>query len=251
MENKGQYRIMKLRSGEEIITRIVGSTKEKLTLDRPMCFRSVMIQDFYGTPKEILVLKNWIPLSLENRIDIPKDSVMSYMTPNPDAISIYETEKQKEDTKGKVSEFKKANPIDDDEEFKKMLKYLSDNTQKLDDMMKDIENPNNQQKDQEKKPSSKDDMIFMNMMFPPEMLIDLIESDIIDPEIFGEMYQDIKKNMRKKKKKPTANPKSKKNEKKSLSEGQSDKYTGNDTDHKDYGNRWTDWNPDLSSEEYR
>lgn len=251
MENKAQYRIMKLRSGEEIITRIVGSTKEKLTLDRPMCFRSMMIQDFYGTPKEILVLKNWIPLSLENRIEIPKDSVMSYMTPNPDAVSIYETEKQKEDTKGKVSEFKKANPIDDDEEFKKMLKYLSDNTQQLDDMMKDIGNPDNQQKDPENKPSSKEDMIFMNMMFPPEMLIDLIESDIIDPEIFGEMYQDIKKNMRKKKKKPTANPKSKKNEKKSLSEGQSDKYTGNDTDHKNYGNRWTDWNPDLSSEEYR
>ena len=95
MENKTQYRIMKLRSGEEIITRIVNSTKDKLTVERPMCFRSLMIQDYYGTPKEILVMKNWIPLSVENRIEIPKDSIMSYMTPNPDAISLYEAERKK------------------------------------------------------------------------------------------------------------------------------------------------------------
>ncbi len=248
MESKTQYRIMKLRSGEEIITRIVNSTKDKLTVERPMCFRSLMIQDYYGTPKEILVMKNWIPLSVENKIEIPKDSIMSYMTPNPDAISLYESEKEKEDTKIKLSEFKKANPPEDDEEFKKMMKYLSENTQKLDDMMKEIENPEAKPKD--KAPSGKDDMIFMNMMFPPEMLIDLIESDVLDPEIFGEMYQDIKKNM-KRKKKPSVPPKNKKATKKSTKEEQSDKYTGEDKKHKDYGNRWTDWNPDLSSEDYK
>lgn len=248
MENKTQYRIMKLRSGEEIITRIVNSTKDKLTVERPMCFRSLMIQDYYGTPKEILVMKNWIPLSVENRIEIPKDSIMSYMTPNPDAISLYEAEKEKEDTKVKLSEFKKANPPDDNEEFKEMMKFLSENTQKLDDMMKGVENSEN--KPDNKTPSSKEDMIFMNMMFPPEMLIDLIESDIIDPEIFGEMYQDIKKNM-KKKKKPSVPPKNKKATRKSIKEDQSNKYTGEDKKHKDYGNRWTDWNPDLSSEDYK
>lgn len=248
MESKTQYRIMKLRSGEEIITRIVNSTKDKLTVERPMCFRSLMIQDYYGTPKEILVMKNWIPLSVENRIEIPKDSILSYMTPNPDAISLYESEKEKEDTKVKLSEFKKANPIDEDEEFKKMMKYLSENTQKLDDMMKGVENP--EAKQDNKTPSSKEDMIFMNMMFPPEMLIDLIESDIIDPEIFGEMYQDIKKNM-KRKKKPPVPPKNKKASRKSIKEDQSNKYTGEEKNHKDYGNRWTDWNPDLSSEDYK
>jgi hypothetical protein len=248
MESKTQYRIMKLRSGEEIITRIVNSSKDKLTVERPMCFRSLMIQDYYGTPKEILVMKNWIPLSVENRIEIPKDSIMSYMTPNPDAISLYEAEKEKEDTKVKLSEFKKANPVDEDEDFKKMMKYLSENTQKLDDMMKDMTNSEAKQND--KTPQGKEDMIFMNMMFPPEMLIDLIESDIIDPEIFGEMYQDIKKNM-KRKKKPSVPPKNKKATKKPLKEDQSNKYTGEEKNHKDYGNRWTDWNPDLSSEDYQ
>ena len=244
MEQKTRYKIMKLRSGEEIIARIANSTDKKITVERPMCFRSLMIQDYYGVPKEILVMKNWIPLSVENSIDIPKDHIVSFINPNPDAVSLYETEKEKEDTKSKLTEFKKEAKIDEDEEFKKMMKFLSDNTQRLDDMLKDIKKV-----DENKTPDkqNKEDMIFMNMMFPPEMLIDLIESDIIDPEVFGEMYKDIKKS---KKKKPLP-PTSKKAPKKGLSEGNSSKYTGDQKNHKDFGNRWTDWNPDLSSEDYK
>lgn len=244
MEKK-QYKIMKLRSGEEIISRISNSNDKKITVERPMCFRSIMMQDPYGVPKDILIMKNWIPLSVDNHIDIPKDHIVSYINPNPDAISLYESEKEREDTKSKLTEFKKQNPLDDDEEFKKMMKFLSENTQKLDEMMNDIE------KVDEKKPQEKkndEDMIFMNMMFPPEMLIDLIESDLIDPEVFGEMYKDIKKS---RKKKPS-HPKGKKAApKKGFSEGNSTKFTGDQSDHKDFGNRWTDWNPDLSSEDYK
>lgn len=245
MEQKTQYKIMKLRSGEEIIARISNSTEKKITVERPMCFRSMMIQDHFGTPKDILIMKNWIPLSVDNHIDIPKDHIVSYINPNPDAISLYESEKKREDTKSKITEFKDQNPIDNDEEFKKMMKYLSENTQKLDDMMNDID------KLDEKKPQDKkneEDMIFMNMMFPPEMLIDLIESDLIDPEIFGEMYKDIKKS-RKKKPLPPKNKKA--TPKKGFSEGNSTKFTGDQKDHKDFGNRWTDWNPDLTSEDYK
>ena len=121
MEQKTQYKIMKLKSGEEIIARISGSTEKKITVERPMCFRSLMVQDYYGTPKEILVMKNWIPLSVENKIEIPKDHIVSFMNPNPDAILLYETEKEKEDSRSKITQFKKENDIDNDEEFKKMI----------------------------------------------------------------------------------------------------------------------------------
>lgn len=247
MEQKIKYKIMKLKSGEEIISQIINSTRDKLILDKPMCFKSIIMQDYYGNPKEILVMKNWIPLSLENKIEIPKDFVLSYMTPNDDAIKLYEGEKNKEKHKGKISDVKNELPSDD-EEFKKMLKYLSDNTQKLDDIMNNAEPPDKEENEPKKK-QSKEDMVFMNMMFPPEMLIDLIESEILDPELFGEMYQDMKKNM-KKKPKPTNSAK-KKESKKPIKENQTDKYTGDDKNHKDYGNRWTDWNPDLSSEDYK
>jgi hypothetical protein len=138
MEKK-QYKIMKLRSGEEIIAGISNSNEKKVTVERPMCFRSMMIQDHFGVPKDILIMKNWIPLSVDSHIDIPKDHIVSYINPNADAILLYESEKKKEDTKLKITEFKEQNPIDNDEEFKKMIKYLSENTQKLDDMMNDIE----------------------------------------------------------------------------------------------------------------
>lgn len=241
MSEKTQYRIMKLRSGEELITKIVSSTGKKLTLERPMCFKSIMIQDYFGNPKEILVMKNWIPLSEGNKIEIPSDHVISFNVPNSEAIKIYDLEKQKED--GKLNNIAMQKELEDDEEFKKMLKFLAENTEKLDEKMKDVKNL-----PEDKNSNNKEDMIFMNMMFPPEMLVDLIESEIIDPEIFGEMYMDMKKNM-KKKKKPEV-PKNKKT-KKDVSEGSSDKYTGNDKSHKDFGNRWTDWNPDLSSEDYK
>lgn len=245
MEKKIQYKIMKLRSGEEIIARISSSTQKKITVERPMCFRSIMIQDYYGTPKEILIMKNWIPLSVDNKIEIPKDHIISFINPNLDAISLYETEKEKEDTRSKITEFKKETNTDEDDEFKKMMKFLSENTQKLDEIMNTEKLPEDK-KNEDKQDNH--DMIFMNMMFPPEMLIDLIESDIIDPEIFGEMYKDIKKG---RKKKPP-HPKGKKaTPKKGFSEGNSTKFTGDQKDHKDFGNRWTDWNPDLTSEDYK
>ena len=35
-KKKTPYRMMKLRSGDEVIARIVGQTKKKLILERPM-----------------------------------------------------------------------------------------------------------------------------------------------------------------------------------------------------------------------
>ena len=254
-QDKTSYKILKLRSGEEIIGKIVNSSKTKLTIERPMCFRFLMIQDYTGTPKEVIIAKNWAVLSLDNKIDIPADFVVSFMNPSPEAISLYESEKTKQDVQVKISKEDKnldkdleqikkeynetIKQLEQDDDFKKMMKIMAENAHKTVD---DIKNQNDKKKKEE-------DMIFMNMMFPPEMLIDLIESEIIDPEIFGEMYQDIKKNM-KKRKKPIP-PKNKKSFKNGMIEGDSNKFTGDQKDHKDYGNRWTDWNPDLSSEDYQ
>jgi len=257
MEKKVNYKIIKLKSGEELIARIVNSSKTKLTLERPMCFRFVMIQDYIGNPKEVIVAKNWTVLSIDNTVDIPSDFVLTFMNPSPEAITLYESEKNKQDVKIKLNEdpeqlklkmdqdkIKKeydemVRELEQDDEFKKMMKMMSESAKGVVDDLTDPKK--NQKKD--------DNMIFMNMMFPPELLVDLIESEMIDPEIFGEMYQDIKKNIKKKKR--SDQPKSKKEIKQNKPEGQSDKYTGDQKNHKDFGNRWTDWNPDLSSEDYR
>ena len=54
------YRILKLKSGEELIVRISGQKKDKLIIERPMIFKSSVITDQYGHAKEITVLKNWL-----------------------------------------------------------------------------------------------------------------------------------------------------------------------------------------------
>jgi hypothetical protein len=259
MEQKTNYKILKLRSGEEIIGKIVNSSKTKLTIERPMSFRFLMIQDYNGVPKEVIVAKSWAVLSIDNQVDIPSDFVVSFMNPSPEAITLYESEKTKQDVHVKLPKEEKnldkdldkdldkikkdyddaIKQLEQDEDFKKMMRMMAENARNtVDDM-----------KNEKEKNKKEEDMIFMNMMFPPEMLIDLIESEMIDPEVFGEMYQDIKKNM-KKKKKPES-PKNKKSPKNGMMEGNSSKFTGDQKDHKDYGNRWTDWNPDLSSEDYQ
>ena len=49
---KTPYRILKLRSGEELIAKIRGESKGKLILERPMIFKTILLSGNYGTQKE-------------------------------------------------------------------------------------------------------------------------------------------------------------------------------------------------------
>ena len=71
----------------------------------------------------------------------------------------------------------------------------------------------------------------MSMMLPPEALMTLVEAGIIDEEDVLDLIESLNGNF---------------NNKKS-------KYTGDDEKRQkeeDFGNRWTDWNPDPLSDEY-
>ena len=95
---KTAYRILKLKSGEDIITRIKGQDKNKLILERPMSFVTRIIMDPYtGRQKELTILKNWIPYTNEIQTKIPKDYIASFLTPDSEVIKLYDLEKEKED----------------------------------------------------------------------------------------------------------------------------------------------------------
>jgi len=92
-----QYRILKLRSGEEIITKITGKQKGKMILERPMIFRTMMVHDGLGRPKEVTVLRNWTPNTNEIHAKIPEDYIATFLTPSMEAVKLYELEKDQED----------------------------------------------------------------------------------------------------------------------------------------------------------
>ena len=64
----------------------------------------------------------------------------------------------------------------------------------------------------------------MNMLFPPEVLIDLMESGIINVNDINKIAKEIKNKL---------------------------KYTGDERHRKDFGNKLSDWNPDINSDDYK
>ena len=91
------YRILKLKSGEEIITRILSQQKGKLVLERPMIFKTLVMMDGMGRQKEITVLKNWLQFTDQITTDIPKDYIATFLTPDKSSSELYDLQKEKED----------------------------------------------------------------------------------------------------------------------------------------------------------
>ena len=79
------------------------------------------------------------------------------------------------------------------------------------------------------KDNGEDKPFFMHMMIPPDMVKDLFEQGLLDDIMDDELEDRID----------------------AFHEEVNDhKYTGDDTNDPNYGNRWTDWNPDPNNDEY-
>lgn len=94
------YRILKLRSGEEIIAVVSGKTPNELILERPMQLRLTTMHDPItgDIVKENWIMRNWIPNSVDNSCKIPQDFVVFCQTPTDESIFQYELQKEKDDT---------------------------------------------------------------------------------------------------------------------------------------------------------
>jgi len=188
------YRILKLKSGEEIITKLVESEKGKLSMEFPMAFRTMLMTDPYtGSQKGVTILRDWISYTADKFIKIPRDLVISYSTPLKEAISLYEKEKEKKQSDTKPKSIKNLDSVkkDMENEFQKYLDSMIDQAKKMSDEDGDAR--------------SLAEILGMGMngeevewefefQFPPEEI--------------------------------------------------SDETTEEQTNHPDYGNRWTDWSSD-------
>ena len=236
---KKPYKIIKLKSGEELIAGVSRTRDGKYKLHRPMVFKSMVTQDFFGGMKEIFMLKNWLILSTDKQTIISQDAINTLLEPTKDVTFLYENEKRKEDkTVTKAKPFRpKLPPIDlpplpsnlsdsDQESLDKM-------TRNLEKMMEDMFNLPEEDSNLKDlaKPKKDDKIVFMNMVFSPEVIVELLRSGILNRKELGEMINEITN---------------------SNNEGMHpNKYTGNKKNKKNFGNDWTDWNADPSSEDYK
>ena len=93
------YRIVKLRSGEELIAVVKNVTEKTVTVERPMQMRvATSHHPVTGEVlRETIILKNWLTGTDQIDCDIPRDFIVTTLVPNEKITGKYEEEKEKED----------------------------------------------------------------------------------------------------------------------------------------------------------
>ena len=223
-----KYKIIKLKSGEDIIGTVRISKDQNVKIFKPMIFKSVVQADLFGGMKELVILKDWLLLSNDKFAVIKSDAINTIVNASEEASILYDVEQQKENIKPTKQKAKKADPKPQDgiDPFDILDQHIKEMLEKSEKMYEQDSNVKDLAK---RKPDDK--MIFMNMVFSPDVLVEMLKTGILDRKEFGEMINEIT------------------NEN---GEGMHpNKYTGNKKDKKDFGNNWTDWHPDPSSDEYR
>lgn len=264
MENTN-YRILKLKSGEELITKIVGQKQNKMILERPMVFKSLMYQDEYGRKKELTVLKNWLTHSTQNVTEIPKDHIAIFLEPESMVVKLYDLEKEKEDTTGEIQKKITGDvdnqpphiPFPDGIRFpppstlmpnpeiptaenmkpEDMMSFLDAMNDMLDEARDNIEDLQEEGEDNEEIILPNDqDFVAMTILFPPKLIEELIERGIIDPKDMLDTLNMFKDDIAPKNKKSPPDNKT----------TFTDKDTSKEIDRPDFGTKWTDWSSDIS-----
>jgi hypothetical protein len=71
------YKILKLKSGEELISHVTEKNKRTIVLTRPMVFRTTTLMDKIGRPYDMTLLKDWLIHTTSQQIEIPKTCAKS------------------------------------------------------------------------------------------------------------------------------------------------------------------------------
>lgn len=161
-----EYKILKLRSGEELISIVNQVGAKKIVLDRPMQMKLATMHDpITGEiKKEMWVLRDWMNSSEELTCDIPTDFIVTTIKPNQKIIDQYESKKLKEDEIASLG----IDPIDPNSILEDLYKQLGldMSTEKL--------------KDKTKPPMNEEEMIMMNFAMSKKMFEKMMEEGFFD-----------------------------------------------------------------------
>jgi len=228
------YKIVKLKSGEDLVGTVRVGRDGTVKIHRPMVMKSMVSQDLFGYMKEIFMLKNWLALSDDKVAVISKDSINTIVSASQDVSALYDAEKVKQDTIPTKKVRSNMPPLPSRREDEQLSNdFINNLTKQLEDMMDQVDKRSeidSNLKDLDK-PKFDDKMIFMNMVFSPNIIIEMLKNGMLDRKEFGELINEIT------------------NEN---GEGMHpQKYTGNKKDKKNLGNDWTDWPANPDSPDYK
>lgn len=234
-ERKMNIKILKLRSGEEIACQVLEENDNTIKVFQPMLLKTTASFDFRGRLVDVTTLHDWLLNTDNKNIDIPTNHIAFITEPSKNALNLYAEESKKEfnknNTEEKISESESLSP----DYIANMLDELinSSNTL-LDDMFETPPRSKSKKRKKNKKSSIPPDMmdekemdqhmIMMQLYIPAESIMNLITAGVIDPEVLLKMIEEVKKRNR---------------------------FTGDEKNKKNFGNEFSDWNPDPKSKDYQ
>lgn len=116
-----KYKIVKLKSGESLICKLLKVKDKTIILERPMVFKSLPLPPnplLIGA--EGLIIKNWLEFSTDTSVEIAIDHIAALITPDRMLSSCYEIELEKEE-----------NPIIKQQALDKMKKEMEELQQNI------------------------------------------------------------------------------------------------------------------------
>ena len=160
-----EYKIIKLRSGEELISIVNQIGSKKIVMERPMQIKLATLHDQITgeVKKEMWVLRDWMNNSEEITCDIPTDFVVTTLNPNQKLIDQYESKKTKEDEISSLG----IDPKDPNSIIEDLYKQLG--------LDMDAETKNKKEK-----PPTEEEMIMMNFAMSKKMFERMMKEGIFD-----------------------------------------------------------------------
>jgi hypothetical protein len=227
--------ILKLRSGEEIACQILEETESNMKIFQPMVFKTISSFDSTGRPFDITTLQDLLMNTDDKNAIIPVDHVAFKTVPNEETIKLYQMENyqfDKNELKTNVKNVQDENM--DTQAFASFLEDLMNASSMLDERppskRKSSKKAKRKSKNNYLPPDMTDEneldrhMIMMQMYIPAEAIMNLITSGIIKPQVLLDMVDEIKKRNR---------------------------FTGDEKTREDFGDKFSDWNPDPNSDDYK
>lgn len=261
-----ELKVFKLRSGEEIIAKVSGKSKDKIKLLRPMRIMNNIQTDVYtGVKRHVVFFSDWLGSSAEIEADIPLDFIVAELPPDPDMISLYSRQVETDDINvGKPSQIAPPSlPFDlSDEE---MTKMSDDIDEKLEELLKQLASEGSTGGSEKmalppgfavpflpplpnQKIPPKPEGIIFSISIPNEILMSWVESGLIDylkdsvedfisTEFMEQMMNDERDSVPKKPKK--------KNKREKISKEDWTEPADDLKKKPNYGNSHEDWSPYL------
>jgi len=99
-----RLKILKLKSGDNLIAELTESNKTTLKLFRPMEIKYMNFVDGLGRRHEAMVLTDWLKSTTSNEFVVDKDFILGIFTPSSDVLKVYSKQKEFDDNNPETSD---------------------------------------------------------------------------------------------------------------------------------------------------